>query len=813
MKYLYKYPQAGFPYNDLVVTNRSRGRSQPEYELLDTGVFDHNRYFDVFVEYAKASPEDMLIQITVHNRGAEPATLQLLPTLWFRNDWSWGGDVARPTLRQAAHEKACGLVAASHRTLGDRFFYAEGASALLFTENETNTQRHGGAPNPSPYVKDGIGNFIVHGSKDAVNPEKQGTKVAAHYSLTLGAGESRTIRLRLCDQPMKGTKEALGALFGKPFDTVLKARSQEADEFYAGVIPSSLSPDAASVMRQALAGMLWSKQFYFYDVGRWLQQHGVQPYKPNQRSVRNDHWGHMFNADVISMPDKWEYPWYAAWDLAFHMTALTLVDEEFGKEQLELMLRSRYLHPSGQIPAYEWNFGDVNPPVHAWATVFTYLTEKARRGQGDLAWLERCFHKLLMNFTWWVNRKDRTGNNAFEGGFLGLDNIGVFDRSSPLPTGGYLEQADGTAWMALFCQNMLEIGAELAVANPAYVNLTMKFLEHFLMIASGMMRPSDGGGMWDEEDGFFYDVLRTPDGRSDRLKVRSMVGLLPLCAVTVFEGKLSKKYPEIASVLREYLQARPELMAFIHDPWKPGCEGRLLGSMLNETNLRRVLAIMLDEKEFLSPFGLRAMSRIHHDHPYTYRVGDQEYRVPYLPGDSDSGLFGGNSNWRGPIWMPVNMLVVRALLQYYHYYGNSFTIECPTGSGRQMNLFEVAQEIGRRLTTIFLKDEQGKRPVHGTARQFHDDPHWKDYPLFYEYFHGDTGAGVGASHQTGWTGAIARLMHLFATVDAKETLRRTKEEVTGATARPAKEMTIEVPARGHEGPKRETASLSSEEGR
>ena len=782
MKYLYKYPQAAFPYDNLVATNRDRGRSKPEYELLDTGVFDQDRYFDVFVEYTKASPEDMLIQITVHNRGPEPATLQLLPTLWFRNDWAWGGDVVRPTLWQLAQDKSGGIVALSHRDLGERFFYAEGASELLFTENETNTQRLVGTPNRSPYVKDGIDNFIVHGKKDAVNPEKKGTKVSAHYPLTLGAGESRTVRLRLSDQPMRDAKKALGALFGKAFASVFKTRLQEADEFYATVIPPSFNPDAANVMRQALAGMLWSKQFFFYDVGRWLKDHGIQPYKANPRSIRNDRWGHMVNEDVISMPDKWEYPWYAAWDLAFHVTALTLVDEDFGKEQLELFLRSRYLHPSGQIPAYEWNFGDVNPPVHAWSTIYTYLIEKAQRGEGDLAWLERCFHKLLFNFNWWVNRKDRSGNNAFEGGFLGLDNIGVFDRSAPLPTGGYLEQADGTAWMALFCQNMVEISAELAMANPAYISLTMKFVEHFLMIASGMIRPGEEFGMWDEQDGFFYDVLRFPDGRAERLKVRSMVGLLPFCAVTIFEGKITAKYPEAGQTVREYLKARPELMAFIHDPQKPGYKGRSLGSVLNEANLRRVLKIMLDEKEFLSPFGIRALSRIHQDQPYTYRVGDQEYRVSYVPGEGDSGMFGGNSNWRGPIWMPVNMLILRALLQYYQYYGSSFTIECPTGSGKQMNLYEVAEEIGRRLSAIFLKDEQGKRPVHGNTRKFQEDPHWRDYPLFYEYFHGDTGEGVGASHQTGWSGAIARIMHLFASSDAQKILDQSKEKSAGGTS-------------------------------
>jgi hypothetical protein len=776
MKYLYKYPQSAYPYGDLIATNRERGRGKPEYELLDTGVFDQDRYFDVFVEYAKASPEDLLIQITVHNRGPDEATLQLLPTLWFRNDWTWGKDIARPTLRQVAQDKTGAIIAASHRDLGERCLYAEGAATLLFTENETNNQRLFGAPNLSPYVKDSINDFFIHSKQDAVNPEKKGTKASAHYQLTLGPGESRTVRLRLCERSPKTSSQALGELFGPAFESVFKTRLQEADEFYATVIPPSINPDAANVMRQALAGMLWSKQFFFYDVGYWLKEHGVQPFKANQRSIRNDRWGHMVNADIISMPEKWEYPWYAAWDLAFHVTALTLVDADFGKEQLELFLRSRYLHPSGQIPAYEWNFGDVNPPVHAWSTIFTYLTEKAQSGKGDLAWLERCFHKLLLNFNWWVNRKDRAGNNAFEGGFLGLDNIGVFDRSSPLPTGGHLEQADGTAWMALFCQNMLEIGAELAVANPAYINLTLKFLDHFLLIASGMIRPGEEGGMWDEQDGFFYDVLRSPDGRSERLKVRSMVGLLPLCAVTIFEGKLSAKYPEIGSRVREYFKARPELIAFIHDPFKPGHKDRLLCSILNEANLRRVLKIMLDENEFLSPFGLRAMSRIHQDHPYIYRAGDQEFRVSYLPGDSDSGMFGGNSNWRGPIWMPVNMLIVRALLQYYLYYGKSFTIECPTGSGKQMNLYEVAEEIGRRLSRIFLKDEQGKRPVHGAAQKFQEDPHWRDYPLFYEYFHGDTGAGVGASHQTGWTGAIARIMHLFASLDAQTMSEQKKDE-------------------------------------
>jgi hypothetical protein len=521
-------------------------------------------------------------------------------------------------------------------------------------------------------------------------------------------------------------------------------------------------------MRQALAGMLWTKQFYYYDVDKWLGEHGTDPFDAQRRAGRNDRWHHMHNAEIISMPDKWEYPWYAAWDLAFHVLALTLVDEDFGKKQLDLMLRESYLHPNGQIPAYEWNFGDVNPPVHAWSTIFTYRLEQIRRGRGDLDWLERCFQKLLLNFTWWVNRKDRTGGNLFEGGFLGLDNIGVFDRSAPLPTGGYLEQADGTAWMALFCQNMLEISAQLALERPAYVDLCVKFVNHFLLIASSMLHAGGGTGMWDEEDGFFYDVLRTPDGAAQRLKVRSMVGLLPLCAATVFEGELLRKVPEAGKELRRFLDARPELARYIHDPLATGRGGRRLASVLNEEKLRRVLARMLDEEEFLSPFGIRSLSRFHAQHPYVYHANGQEFSVPYLPAESDSGMFGGNSNWRGPIWMPVNALIVRALLQYYAYYGDDFTIECPTRSGRQMTLYQVAEEISRRLGSMFMRGEDGRRPVYGGTRKFQEDTHWRDLVLFYEYFHGDSGAGLGASHQTGWTGVIARAMHLFGTTTAEQ---------------------------------------------
>ncbi|HVO25731.1 MAG TPA: glucosidase, partial [Candidatus Margulisiibacteriota bacterium] len=590
MKYLYKYPQSAYPYDQIVATNRGRSKTEAEYELLDTGVFDGDRYFDVFVEYAKASPEDVLIEITVYNRGPEPTTLHVLPTLWFRNLWSWGGNVERPLLRATSG----GAIAASHPDLGERFLSCEGAAALLFTENETNTARLFHIPNRTPYVKDGINNCIVHGHQDAVNSEKRGTKVSAHCPITIGAGASKTLRLRLSDA-------APAVPFGKGFDDVMTARRKEADEFYAAVIPSSLNADAVSVMRQAIAGMLWSKQYYYYDVDKWLEEHGVDPFRPKRHAPRNEHWHHMQNAHIISMPDKWEYPWYAAWDLAFHVLALTLVDEDFGKAQLKLMLEDSYMHPSGQIPAYEWNFSDVNPPVHAWATNFTYALEMLRHGKGDIDWFEASFHKLALNFTWWVNRKDRAGNNAFEGGFLGLDNIGVFDRSAPLPTGGYLEQADGTAWMAFYCLNMLTMATSLAQSRPAYLDMALKFCEHFLWIAAAMMRAGSDVGMWDEDDGFFYDVLQLPDGGAQRLKVRSMVGLLPLCAVSVFDGLMLKQHPELGERLRAFLATRPELTAFIHDPGKVGQSGRRLAAILNETKLRRVLATMLDEKEFLSP--------------------------------------------------------------------------------------------------------------------------------------------------------------------------------------------------------------------
>jgi hypothetical protein len=782
MKYLLKYPQAAFPYSDLVETNHRRNRNEMEYELIDTGVFAEDRYFDVFVEYAKADTEDILIRITAVNRGPQTAALEILPTLWFRNDWAiWTARPSpKPSLRQVKGKAGTSAVSAEHPVLGSYCLYCEGDVPLLFTDNETNNERlFPQYPNASRYVKDGINDHVVHGCQDTVNPDRCGTKVAAQYRLNAGPGESATVRLRLVKEatldgvPIKKRK---ASSFGETFDRIFALRIHEADEFYASVIPSTLDQDAALVMRQALAGMLWSKQLYHYDVDRWLEERGFDPFRPEHKTTpRNDRWHHMYNSDMISMPDKWEYPWYAAWDLAFHVLALTLIDVDFGKQQLGLMLSERYIHPNGQIPAYEWSFSDVNPPVHAWATIFTYRMEQTREGKGDIKWLKKCFQKLLLNFTWWVNRKDRSGRNVFEGGFLGLDNIGVFDRSAPLPTGGYLEQADGTAWMALFADNMLEIAIEIALHDEDYEDMVLKFLEHDVWVTSSLVQVGGKGGMWDEEDGFFYDVLKLPNGDAQRLKVRSMVGLLPLCAATPFEPEVFEKYPAILDRFEWFMQARPELCSTFHDPTRIGYGGRRLFAVLDEKKLRRVLATMLDENEFLSPHGIRSLSRIHDAHPYIFRFGDHEYRVSYLPAESDTGMFGGNSNWRGPLWMPVNMLILRALVNYYAYYGNAFTIECPTGSGRFMNLYEVAEELARRITRTFLKGADGRRPVYGGSAKFQEDPHWRDLILFYEYFHADNGAGIGASHQTGWTGVVARIMHMFATTTAKEVLERGQE--------------------------------------
>ncbi|MBV8137577.1 MAG: glucosidase [Deltaproteobacteria bacterium] len=765
MKYLYKYAQAAYPYADLVETNRRRTRDELEYELIDTGIFEEDRYFDVFVEYAKEDPEDILIKISVFNRGPQAAVLHVLPTLWFRNTWSWQPDSPKPSLRQIPGPAGSQTISASHAELGARWLYIEGEPGLLFTENETNNERIFGTSNASPYVKDGINEFVVHAREEAVNPQHSGTKAASHHRLSIEPGKSATMRLRLSPAGPQSIRPPF-----EKFDETFDQRQREADEFYAEVIPSTLNADETNVMRQALAGMLWSKQFYLYDVDRWLSERGADPFRIRPTTApRNYQWHHMYNGDVISMPDKWEYPWYAAWDLAFHVLALSLVDIEFAKHQLGLVLRERYLHPNGQIPAYEWNFNDVNPPVHAWAVQFTYRLEKIQKGRGDIRWLKSCFQKLLLNFTWWVNRKDRFGHNVFEGGFLGLDNIGVFDRSAPLPTGGYLEQADGTAWMALYADNMLEIAMELAMGDDGYADMALKFLEHDALITSSLVRLGEGIGMWDEEDGFFYDVLRSGE-RAERLKVRSMVGLLPLCAATVFEPAFFKKYPEMSERFLRFVRGRPELRETCHDPTEPGVAGRRLFAVLDERRLRRVLEKMLDENEFLSPYGLRSVSRYHQDHPYVVHVGDQEYRVGYLPAESDTGMFGGNSNWRGPIWMPVNGLVIRALLNYHTYYGTDFTVECPTGSGRRMNLYEVAREISRRLNSIFLRGKDGRRPVYGGTTKFQNDRYWRDLIMFYEYFHGDNGAGIGASHQTGWTGIIARGMHLFETSTAEQFL-------------------------------------------
>ena len=775
MKYLYKYPQMAFPYEDLVRTNRARSRNEPEYELLDTGLFDDDRYFDVFVEYAKSTPEDMLIAIQVVNRGAEAAELHVLPTLWFRNTWSWFDAAPKPVLQRVDGPKGVSTVAVRHQELGELYLYCEGQVPLLFTENETNTERISGQPNSSPYVKDGFHNYIVYDQAGAVNPGQVGTKAAAHYHLTLEPGQGTILHLRLSGI----APAALTKPFGREFESVVQARLREADAFYDGVTPDSLDPDAARVIRQALAGMLWSKQYYYYDVDRWLEERGADPLSPTRKlAARNNDWYHMLNAEVISMPDKWEYPWYAAWDLAFHTLALDMVDPAFGRQQLDLMLREHYLHPSGQIPAYEWNFGDVNPPVHAWATLFNYHTEQMLARQPDVEFLENAFHKLMLNFTWWVNRKDLTGRNVFQGGFLGLDNIGVFDRSAPLPTGGNLEQADGTAWMALFAQNMLEMAIELAQHNPVYEQMAVKFFEHFLWIAAAMDRVGENQDeMWDEEDGFFYDLLRLPDGRAGRLKVRSMVGLLSLCAATVFAPESIETLTHFRDRASHFLQARPELVANIVLPSQPGYGGRYLLALLDERKLRRVLARMLDEDEFLSAHGIRSLSRYHLEHPFILRWGGEEYRVEYLPAESDTGMFGGNSNWRGPVWMPMNVLIVRALLNFYLYYGPEFTVECPTGSGQQMNLYQVAEEIGNRLARIFLRDDEGQRPVFGGAAKFQTDPNWRDYLLFYEYFHGDNGAGIGASHQTGWTGVVAKLLQLFAATTAEQFLEGAQQAV------------------------------------
>jgi hypothetical protein len=760
MRYLYKYPQAAFPYAELVHGNLSRDRHAPELELINTGAFDNDRYFDIFVDYAKGSPEDILIRITAANRGPFSAELDVLPTLWFRNTWAWGrSGGAKPNLRQETPPSrvGCAVIALDESTYGRRALYCEGNPTLLFTENETNHARLGGAASESIYTKDGINDYVVHSAQHTINPGRSGTKASAHYRLTLAPGETRSIRLRLTDRL---PQDVSPLILSQEFDEIFDLRRHEADEFYQTVIPADLSEDNRSVMRQAFGGLLWSKQFYHYVVEQWLEGDPGLPPPPIERlSGRNHEWGHLYNADVISMPDKWEYPWYAAWDLAFHCVPLALVDSEFAKEQLTLMTREWYMHPNGQLPAYEWALGDVNPPVHAWAAWRVYKIEKRRRGHGDRTFLQKIFHKLLLNFTWWVNRKDSEGKNIFQGGFLGLDNIGVFDRSAPLPTGGYIEQADGTGWMAMYSLNLLAIAMELAREDPAYEDVASKFWEHFVYIAHAINDVShDGVQMWDEEDGFFYDVLHMPSGSHFPLRVRSLVGLIPLFAVETIEPEVVERLPGFKRRMDWFIDNRPDLTQNLACMRTPGRGERRLLSMVNRDRLRNILKFMLDEQEFLSPYGIRSVSRHHLEHPYKLGVNGNEHRVDYEPAESTTGLFGGNSNWRGPIWFPVNYLLIESLQKFHYYFGDDFKVECPTGSGQIMTLWDVATDISRRLARIFQRDTDGHRPVHGGVEKFQSDPHWKDWVLFYEYFHGDNGAGIGASHQTGWTGLVAKLM-------------------------------------------------------
>jgi hypothetical protein len=759
MQALYKYPQRTFPYAELVQENRRRGKHDPEFELTDTDSFTDGRYFDILVTYAKAAPDDLLIEIRAINRGPDPAALHLLPTLWLRNTWSWdNADAAAATPRPHLHALHDTAIRVEHPTLGTYLLYCEPDAQLLFTENEPNNERLWGASNRTPYVKDAFHRRVVYGVRNAVNPARTGTKAAVWHQQTLAPGAEWVVRLRLC---RADALPADSAPFGTAFSQPFAARQREADAFYAALQPAQLSPDDRRIQRQAFAGMLWTKQFYAYDVARWLRGDPGQPPPPPQRRWgRNREWTHLNNADILSMPDKWEYPWFAAWDTAFHCLPLALLDPAFAKEQLLLLGREWYQHPNGQIPAYEWAFGDVNPPVLAWAAWRVYkIEQKQHGGVGDRVFLERVFHKLLLNFTWWVNRKDEEGNNVFQGGFLGLDNIGVFDRSQALPTGGHLEQADGTAWMGMFCLNMLTISLELAQSNPAYEDIATKFFEHFLYIAGAL---NNLGGeeiaLWDAQDEFFYDVLHTPNGRTTPLKIRSMVGLIPLFAVTTIEPKLLAQLPGFRMRLEWFLANRPDLAQLISRWYTPGIGERRLLALCRGSRMKRVLRRMLDEAEFLSSYGIRALSRYHHTHPYQFHVNGDTFTVRYLPAESDSHMFGGNSNWRGPIWFPVNYLIIEALQQFHHYYGDEFRVEHPSGSGNYCTLSAIADDLSQRLISIFRRNAAGERPVYGSDVRFQHDPHWRDHLLFYEYFHGDNGRGVGASHQTGWTGLVAKLI-------------------------------------------------------
>jgi hypothetical protein len=769
MKALYKYPQAEFPYAWLVEENRRRGKNDPEFELLDTGVFNDNRYFDVFAEYAKAGPDDVLIRITAINRGPEAAALHLLPTLWYRNTWIWGckheGCWIKPRIQVVGDSTLQG----DHVNFGKHWLVAgtgpdNKAPQFLFTDNETNTKELYGTDNYTPYVKDAFHEYVIHGNTDAVNPKRVGTKVAAYYKLEIPAGKEVVLRLRLASQELSPPKN-----LGQEFDDVFASRRREADEFYAVRIPAGLSNAETNVVRQAYAGLLWSKQFYHYIVRDWLDGDPQQPTPPESRQLgRNADWQHLYSRDVLSMPDTWEYPWFAAWDLAFHMLPFTKLDPQYAKDQLVLLLREWYMHPNGQIPAYEFAFGDVNPPVHAWSCWRTYKMT-GDRGKRDRVFLSRTFQKLVINFTWWVNRKDTEGKNIFGGGFLGLDNIGVFDRSKPLPTGGRLEQADGTAWMAFYCNTMLSIALELAQDNSATEDMASKFFEHFVAIADAI-NTHGGTGLWDEEDGFYYDQLYL-DGRTTRLKVRSLVGLLPIIAVEVIEDEVIKKLPGFAKRLQWFLVNRKDLaehISYMDSDGEEDVHGHRLLAIPSRERLERVLRYMLDESEFLSPYGIRSVSKYHEGNPYVFHVNGEEYRVDYVPGESNTSLFGGNSNWRGPIWFPINYLLIEALERYHHFYGNTLKVECPTGSGHVMNLQQVADDLRARLARLFLPDASGHRPCHGNEPRYAADPYWKDLVLFYEYFHGDNGRGLGANHQTGWTALAAPCVEDSASTRAKK---------------------------------------------
>lgn len=781
MKALYKYPQSAFPYTQLVEENRRRDRQELEFELLDTGVFDENRYFDVFVEYAQHSPEDILIKISVVNRSSETQKLHLLPTLWFRNTWSWNGDNNKPYLQALKSDRS--TILACHPTLGKYQLSCIGNPELLFTENETNNEKLFGTPNASPYVKDGINNYIVEGRKEAVNPAQIGTKAAAHYFLTIAAGETQTIQLRLSSIP-DSNNNGISTARSKPFDNfdrLFAVRQQEADEFYQNLTPYPLDGELRNIQRQALAGMLWNKQYYNYDVNLWLKGDSATiPAPSNRKKGRNSEWFHFQCEDILSMCDKWEYPWFAAWDLAFHCIPLAMVDPEFAKNQLDLLTREWYMHPNGQIPAYEWSFSDVNPPVHAWATWRVYKIEQKMWGRTDRQFLERVFQKLLLNFTWWVNRKDVEGKNVFQGGFLGLDNIGVFDRSSALPTGGYLDQSDGTSWMGMYCLNMLEISLELAKTNPVYEDIATKFFEHFIYISDAMNHIGDDGtSLWDKEDGFYYDVLRLPNNDAIKMKVRSMVGLIPLFAVETIESETLKQFPNFKGRVDWFIKNRVDLVQNIACMRREGVGERRLLAIAHPDKLRCILQKMLDETEFLSTYGIRSISRCHAENPYILNANGNQFCVNYEPAESSSGLFGGNSNWRGPIWFPVNYLLIESLQKFHYYFGDSFQLECPTGSGKFMNLWEVASELSQRLTKIFMPDSCGDRPVYGASEKFQTDPHWRNLILFYEYFHGDIGAGIGASHQTGWTGLVAKLIHQYAAYEGQGIIPKIAAKMLG----------------------------------